>query len=243
MNIFSQFGLALVCGLVIAINQGQAWEPLLCDYGIGTALHPIQKPANAPEVGSGADHVYIFAINGLDPLCIGNFNGLCACLKEHGYANTFFAQLYTGTETADRIRAIRAFDSRARIVLMGYSLGCNRVRSVAHRLAENGIQVDLLIYMFGDTLFDSPRNSPDNVCRILNLGCHGMLLTGGDLFMNGPTLPGARNCRINALHLCGPSRLETVSLILEELSTLSSAPARPTAPLPQNNGAVGVAQK
>ena len=148
----------------------------------------LQKPCAAQ------DHVYIFAINGLDPLCIGNFNGLCACLKEHGYVNTFFAQLYTGTETADRIRAD---SSRLRsqgpcIVLMGYSMGCNRVRSVAHRLAENGIQVELLIYLFGNTLFDSPRNSPDNVCRILNLGCHGVALSHGrrPFFMNGPTLPG-----------------------------------------------------
>ena len=243
MNIFSQFGLALAWGLAMAINQGQAWEPLLCHYGVGTAVHPIQKPANAPEAGCGADHVYIFAINGLDPLCVGNFNGLCGLsqatrLCEHRLCPALHGNGNGRSDSGDSSLRSRG-PHRADRLQPGMQSGSQRRPSLGRGRHPGGI-VDLHVWghAFRLAAEHSRQCLPHPKPRVPRHASDGRRP-----FYERPHSSGARNCRINALHLGGPSKLETVSLILEELSTLSSAPACPTAPLPQNNGAVGVAPK
>ena len=46
------------------------------------------------------NHVYIFLINGLDPLYLANLNGLCAYLKALGFAQAEVGQFTEAVATA-----------------------------------------------------------------------------------------------------------------------------------------------
>ena len=216
---------ALVAGLVLAAApNARAIEPLVTNYGIGTFLHPVQDPGQVPGCECVKDHVYVFAVNGLNPLCLGNFNGFCTYLKQHGYCHTYFGQMYTCFGWSDRIRSVRRCDPEAKIVLIGFSLGANCVQAIANDLAKDCTRVDLLIYLVGDTICNTPKSHPANVCRVLNVRAKGLVLTGGDLFLNGADIDGARNCKLECRHILVPSRKETLCLVMEELALLTCGP-------------------
>jgi pimeloyl-ACP methyl ester carboxylesterase len=210
-------------------------EPLVTDFGLGHLIHPLQKPDHVGyPVGCpdpcAKEHVYIFAVNGLNPLCLGNFNGMCGYLREQGFEHTYFAQPYTAFWFPDEIREVRARDPAAKVVLIGFSWGANSVRALAHRLAADGIRVDLLIYLVGDTIWNTPYSRPPNVCRIVNVRGRGLVLLGG--LCDGADLDGARNEQIDCRHILAPSRRETLDLVMEELLALACTPAAPCLPGP-----------
>lgn len=234
-------GLALAT-LACAPFRGQAYEPLVSKYGVGTIVHPIQEPETVPslpqELQTAKNKVHVFAVNGLNPLCLGNFNGLCDYIKRQGYTNTYFGQMYTCLNFSDRIRKVRQADPDAKIVLIGFSLGANIVRTIANDLEKDGTSVDLLVYMVGDYVRDTPESRPSNVRRIVNIRAQGIVLTGGDLLFNGAEIQGARNHRLNVRHILVPSRRETLELLNEELAGVlvtampNAAPARLELPAP-----------
>jgi pimeloyl-ACP methyl ester carboxylesterase len=211
-------------------------QPLVTDVGLGTVLHPIQKPRAIPCPRCGQvqpcacckDHVYIFGVNGVNFLCSGNFNGLLGYLRGQGFTNTHFAQLYGASWIADEIRAIRGRDPQARVVLIGFSWGAHAVRRLATDLNRDGTPVDLLVYLVGDLIRDTPESKPCNVRRIVNVRGHGLILLGGDLFFNGEDMDGCRNCTLKCRHILAPSRRETVELLLEELLALACVPVGPS---------------
>jgi hypothetical protein len=177
------------------------------------------------------EHVYVFAVNGLNPMCSGNFSGLCCYLRKQGFENTYFGQLYSSHGFNDRIREIRAQDPQARIALIGFSYGANYVRHMVNFLAKDGTQVDLLIYLGGDTVLNTPYSYPCNVVRVLNVRARGLVLLGGDLFWNGADIDGARNCFVDCRHILIPSRRETLEVLMEELLTLACFPCVHPAPV------------
>jgi hypothetical protein len=223
--------LAAVIGLVAAASS-RALEPLATNFGLGTILHPIQEPDAIPyakqweKLPSHKDHVYIFAVNGLNPMCLGNFNGMCEYLRKQGFPNTYFGQLYTSTGFAAKIRDTRYADPDARIVLIGFSAGANYVKSIANTLAKDGVWIDLLVYLVGDTVWNTPASRPENVGRIINIRGKGLILTGGDLLgLNGADIDGARNYRVECRHILAPSRSETLTLLMGELLPLAYRPS------------------
>lgn len=234
--------LLMLVGFLACASCAKALEPLVTHGGLGDFLHPIQKPEhlNYPCWCAGRqcccckDHVYIFGVNGLNPLCTGNFNGLCSYLREEGYENTYFGQLYTSHFYCSKIRKIIADDPSAKVVLIGFSLGTNYVRCMANMLAKDGVKIDLLVYLGGDTIFDTPSSCPENVCRVLNITSHGLCLMGGDLLFKGADLPCARNVRLDTRHILIPSRRETLELIMEELLAISCFPC--DVPVANGNG-------
>jgi hypothetical protein len=201
--------------------------------GLGTLVHPLQKPEAIPWPGDvpccHKEHVYIFAVNGVDPMRAGNVNGLCNYLIEEGFANTCYSPMTTWARFAPTIRQIRQDDPNARIVVIGFSYGCNCARSLVNKLAEDGTRVDLLVYLAGDMIDNSKRSFPDNVCRVLNIRARGFLLSGGDLIVNGADIDGARNCRLDVRHMLLPSRKETLELLMNELLAVACGPAQPAA--------------
>jgi Uncharacterized alpha/beta hydrolase domain (DUF2235) len=215
---------AILALLLNAPPDSRAYEPLVTKGGLGTIMHPIQEPENVPPCDAKAEackqHVHIFAINGLNPMCSGNFNGLCGYFKKQGYEHTYFGQLYTCQDFPARIKETRAADPEARIVLIGFSMGAYTVRSMANELAQDGTPIDLLVYMVGDHLTNKPESRPANVRRILNIRAQGLVLMGGDLFFNGADLDGARNVKIDVRHILVPSRKETLIAMNEELHEL-----------------------
>jgi hypothetical protein len=229
----------LGCESPLSHARGQHFAP----YAVGSLVHPLQKPDGSswPQHCSGTatscdrEHVYIFVINGLDPLCLGNLNGLCDYLVEEGFCNTYFSQLHTCAAFAQGIRQVRQEDPRARIVVIGYSCGCNCARHLVNTLCKDSTNVDLLVYLGGDMIDNSKRSFPENVCRVVNIRARGLILSGGDLFLNCADIDGARNCKVDARHILAPSRKETVELLMEELLALACGP--PAAqPRPETQG-------
>lgn len=212
-------------------RSASAVEPLFAKYGTGTLLHPIEAPEKIPlpacysqgHCRCRKDKVHIFTVNGLNPMCLGNFNGLCEYFKKQGFEDTRFAQLYTYFTYADDIRALRRAEPDARIALVGFSLGANSVRDVANDLNKDGTPVDLLVYMVGDTIGNKPSSRPGNVRRIVNIRAKGAIATGGFL-VNGAEIDNARNVRIDCRHILTPSRRQTVEIMMEELLMLAHFP-------------------
>ena len=211
----------IVSLMLLAAHSARAVEPLVTNYGLGNILHPLQEPACVPECACPKDHIYVFAINGVNPLCQGNFNGFCNYLKKLGYCHTYFGQMYTCFGWADRIREVRRCDPEAKIVVVGFSAGASLAKMLVNNLARDCTRVDLLIYLVGDMLSNAPSTFPPNVCRVLNIRAKGLILSGGDLFMNGADIDGARNCRIECRHILAPSRCETLTLVAEEMAALA----------------------
>ncbi len=213
----------LVVWLLAAGMGCRAGEPKPRDAGRPAIVSPLEEPtssAPSPRPDTLKEHVYIFAVNGVDPWYAGNFNGLCDQLRGQGYRNTQLARLCGCHGIVGEIRKIHRSDPHARIVLIGYSAGCYSVRAMANTLQGDGIRVDLLVYLAGDFLKNKPRSQPKNVGRVLNIRVHGMPIVGGDLFFNRDDLGGARNVRLPCGHFDAPRQAETLALILEELTAM-----------------------
>ncbi len=229
MSYFRQSRSFLLIGVIlIGSTQCRAEDPV-STFGLGTLVHPIQEPSTAPVQPSGADnkgHVYIFAVNGTDPLCFGNFNGLCAYLQKCGFQKTYFGRLSNSHGFAKAIRQIRQMDPHARIVLIGFSSGCHYVKGIANTLAQDGTRVDLLVNIAGVFITNTPASFPENVGRVLNIRAKGFIDMCGDLFCTGE-IDGAWNCQVDCGHFVSPSRRETLELVMAELHSLSGAPAPP----------------
>jgi hypothetical protein len=231
----------VILGAVPACAAPGHAEPFVSNVGLGTVLHPVKKPRTITyprwcldqPVACCKDHVYIFGVNGLNFLCSGNFNGLLCYFRSEGFTNTHFTQLYHTPWVAEQIRTIRRNDPQARMVLIGFSWGANLVRWIANDLDRDGTPVDLLVYLVGDLVRDTPRSKPCNVRRIVNIRGHGLIVLGGNLFFNGEDLDGARNVNLKCRHILAPSRQETVELLMEELLALACVPTGPALPAAQ----------
>lgn len=223
-------GVYLACTACTSVLRA---EPLVTKVGVGTLLHPIQEPETVPlpscyQQGPCVcrkEHVYVFGINGLNPLCLGNFNGMMGYFRKQGFENSYFGQLYTSYWFADKIREIRRTDPEARIALIGFSLGANYVQAIANNLAKDGVKIDLVVYLVGDFVGNSAASHPENVARVVNVRAKGLVLVGGDLVFPGGDIDNAANHRINCRHILAPSRRETLELLTKELLMLACFPA------------------
>ncbi len=108
-------------------------------------------------------HVHIFLVHGMDPLDLANLYGLTEYIQQLGYLQTHYGQLYHLWEFKKEMRRIREDDPQARFVLIGFSFGANVARDLANAVKDEGVLIDLLIYMGGNTLENTPQAQPDHV--------------------------------------------------------------------------------
>ena len=207
-------------------------EPQPSVWGLGALIHPLQlDDLKLREQARGIpqdkkDHVHFFLINGLDPFYSANLNGLAAYCRSIGFTNTACYQMPSAWRVRREIETIRRYDSQAHIVLLGYSFGANLARSIANEMRADGTFIDCLIYVGGDTIFNTAQSRPQNVGLILNITCHGAVFVGQDLFLNGDDIDGAVNCRLDIHHFGIVGQRDTINLIGHELiSQASSATA------------------
>jgi hypothetical protein len=228
------------------MRQGR-WRGLACWLlllGLGGAsgcmscLHPIGQPG--PECVEpcksmpkcARDHVYVFLIHGMDPLDYANLTGLRDYLHELGFNKTYYGQLYHTAYFDREIHHIAQEDRDAHFVLIGFSFGANMVCSLAQSMNRDGIPVDLLVYMGGNTLKNCPEDQPENACRILNILACGAI-------WNGDTLERAENIKVpDRWHFGSPSHPKTLEALAHELVVVAAhvpvvlppAPALPPEP-------------
>ncbi|MCS6975860.1 MAG: hypothetical protein NZM31_02465 [Gemmatales bacterium] len=190
--------------------------------GCLSGFHPIRPPqdwAVAPPPTpprAAQDHVYVFFVHGLDPLDYANLSGLRKFVHDLGYTRTYYGQVYHGPHFEKEILEIRSVDEQARFVLVGFSAGANVVRNMANNLADEGVFIDLMVYLGGNTLEDEDRNRPANVGKVLHVLCSGYIWKGYDI-------AGVENIRYpDKWHFDSPSHPETLRRLAEELLEVSS---------------------
>jgi hypothetical protein len=191
-------------------------------------LHPIEAPppqviercAVAPP--RTREHVYVYLVNGFDPLYVGNLKGLRDYVKQLGFTHAYCGEMTQMPLLRSEIRKVYRVDPAARFVLAGYSAGANAVRDLAHDLKSDGISVDLLVYIGGDTIRNVPASKPDNVRTLLNINGHGLVLLGYDVCFKGSDIDGAVNHRLDARHMLLPSRPQTAELLAQHLAEVTA---------------------
>jgi hypothetical protein len=215
--------LRFCCSLGFLLTAGRQ---ATAQVGLGF-IHPLQecdaKVVNACEAAppDGKEHVYTFIVNGLDPLQLGNLNGMADHLRRLGFPQTHFEPLTGYRATRRHVREIRQSDPDAKIVLVGYSVGALVVRRLANDLEREGIAVDGLVYLGGDFIGNSQGSRPGNVARVVNIRGHGAFFSGYDLFFKGADIDDAVNLRLDSRHFLLPSRGQTMATLATELARLA----------------------
>jgi hypothetical protein len=166
-------------------------------------------------------HVYTFIVNGCDPFQLGNLKGVADYMRGLGFSQTHFDTYWNYRDVGRQIRAIRQSDPDAKIVLMGYSWASLMVRRLANDLDKEGIALDVLVYLGGDYISNSPRSRPTNVGLVVNIRGHGLMLSGYDLFFNGADIDKAVNMRLDAGHFALPSQAQTIETLASTLTNLA----------------------
>jgi hypothetical protein len=164
---------------------------------------------------SSRNHVHVFLIHGMDPLDLANLAGLTQYIQQLGYIKTHYGQLYHLWEFKSEMRRIHQADPEARFVLIGFSFGANMVRELANAVKDDGIVIDLLIYLGGNTLENTPPNQPEHALHIVNILAAGCI-------WNGATMDRADNIHYtNVWHFGSPTHPQTLELLSRELAAVA----------------------
>jgi hypothetical protein len=195
---------------------------LLSGSGCLSFVHPVDPPLH-DLVGSCQelpqccrDHVYVFLIHGMDPLDLANLAGLNKYFRQLGFHQTYYGQLYHTGYFKKEIRRVHQEDPEARFVLVGFSFGANCVRSVAQAVKTDGVHIDLLVYLGGNTLDNIPEDKPENAVQIVNILASGCI-------WNGAWMDEAINIHeTDVWHFGSPTHPRTLEVLTEELFAVAS---------------------
>ncbi len=174
----------------------------------------LAQSACLPAAARG--HVHVFFVHGMDPCDWANLEGVRDYVQALGYLKTHYGQLYHVWQFKDELLAVHRTDPEARFVLVGFSFGANMVREIAHAANDEHINIDLLIYLGGNTLENRPYDKPENALHIVNI-----LATG--CIWNGAELDGADNLNYaDVWHFGSPAHPKTLAVLSEELAKVAS---------------------
>lgn len=162
------------------------------------------------------DHVHVFIIHGTDPFDWANLNGMIAYLRELGFRKTYLGQIYHRNEIIREVRKVQCADPEARFVLIGFSFGANMVRDVARAVKPDGAHIDLLVYLGGNTLEDTPRDRPENAGKVVNILAQGFI-------WNGTTFSEGENIQLtDVFHFGSPMHAYTRDMLAHELTIIAA---------------------
>jgi hypothetical protein len=204
----SVFALAALC---LTMGQG------CLSFVHSLDLPPKEQLAQAETIPAPSrNHVHVFLIHGMDPLDLANLNGLTEYIQQLGYIKTHYGQLYHLWEFKKEMRRVHEQDPQARFVLIGFSFGANMVRELANAVKDEPILIDLLIYLGGNTLENTPETQPDHVVHIVNILAAGCI-------WNGTTMDRADNLHFtNVWHFGSPTHPRTRELLARELGVVAA---------------------
>jgi len=221
--------------------------------GCMSFLHPIDPVApeqytafkSVPSPSRG--HVYIFMVHGLDPLDYANLAGVRDYLHALGFHKIYLGQLYHTLYFDGEILRLHKEDPQAHFVLIGFSFGANMVRYLANSAKNEGIPIDLLFYLGGNTLHNEPADQPDNALKVVNILASGCI-------WNGVTMDRAENISVpDVYHFGSPSHPGTLEVLRRELAVVAERVSKlplpslapplltplPEPPLPPQTGSHG----
>jgi hypothetical protein len=196
---------------------------LVAAPGCMRCLHPIPadlwpKGEHCPSLPQPCrDHVYVFFIHGVDPLDYANLGGVRDYVNALGFPKTYLGQMYHTASVVKEVRRVHAEDPLARFVLVGFSFGANCARNVAHAVAEDGVTIDLLLYLGGNTLEDCPHDRPANAAKLVNILACGCVWNGTQ-FEDGVNISYD-----DVYHFGSPTHSQTLALLAEELTLIATS--------------------
>jgi hypothetical protein len=206
----------ILAALICAFSTERAWS------FVGRILHPFGAPdATSAELCQSLakaqrEHVHVLLVNGLDPGNVCNFRGIEGYVRDLGFDNVRYYQMWQVAEVKDRIRSLRANDRQSRIMLVGYSAGTQLVCNIAHALHREGLAIDVLVYLGGDTMWNAAVFQPPNCHKIVNIRALGLIFMGG--VVNGQEMDGARNHHLGLVRHAGiPNNQQTLRVLADEL--------------------------
>jgi hypothetical protein len=209
-----------------------------CTTAIVNPIEPLRaqqvaEPKDVPQ--ACRDHVYVFFIHGMDPLDVANLGAVNDYIRSLGFHRTYYGQLYHYWYFTDEVRRIHKEDPKARFALVGFSFGANMVRDIANKVKDDGVPIDLLFYLGGNTLENKPSDRPEHVAHIVNILATGWIWHGAEL-------DGALNVNYDDVwHFGSPAHPRTVRMLTKELSEIARRvpiealvpdPPPPTGPIP-----------
>lgn len=121
--------------------------------GCLSVLNPVPDPlAEARQACdslpiTSRHQVYVVLVNGADPLCCGNLQGVREYLGTLGFVKSYHAQLYHEACLIKELRDVQAEHPDARFAVVGFEYGALPARNLARRAAEEGLPIDLLVYL------------------------------------------------------------------------------------------------
>ena len=190
--------------------------------GCASCLHPVApigcdtaaRCAAIPQVCR--NHVYVFLIDGEDPLDVANLAGVRDALISMGYIKTYRGQYHHVGYFKDEILRIHGADETARFVVMGFGLGANAARDVAETVRPDGVPIDLLVYCGGVALPNALSSRPVNALRIVHI-----VGQGADAV--AVALDGADNVQLpDTDHFGSPTHSYTLDLLGRDLTEAAS---------------------
>jgi hypothetical protein len=205
--------------------RGLAWllaGTLSAAAGCASCLHPVApigcdtaaRCAAIPQICR--NHVYVFLIDGEDPLDLANLAGVRDAIISMGYIKTYRGQYHHAGYFEDEIRRIHGADDTARFVVMGFGLGANAARDVAEAVRPDGAPIDLLVYCGGVALPNALSSRPVNAQRIVHI-----VGQGADAV--AVALDGAENVQLpDTDHFGSPTHSYTLDLLGRELTEAAS---------------------
>jgi hypothetical protein len=176
---------------------------------------PEQRQACAGVPDCARNRVHVFLIHGLDPLDLANLEGVRDYVVSLGFLKTYYGQCFHQRRFRELVRKIHRDDPEARLVLIGFSYGACMVRDLAQAVAEDGITLDLVVYLSGSFLKDSPGTSPPNAQHVLNIRATGGYFTFTDL-ENAENIPYP-----HVFHFGSPSEPQTLERLAQELGEVA----------------------
>ncbi len=156
------------------------------------------------------NHVYVFFVNGLDPLGYANFAGLRDYVQSLGFIKTYYGQFYHEATFAREIRRLHGEDPLAHFVVVGLNLGVNAARDLVDAVRSDGVVVDLLVNVGADL----PGAKSENAGRVVNLRSTDE--KGNGLFpdYSGSAIPSDHDL---------PAERFTLAALAHELATVAAA--------------------
>lgn len=214
------------------LGTGLLAGALLGQAGCLSCCHPIDQPA--PEQVTAChtvpaccrSHVYVFLVDGLDPVRFCNFAGVHDYLIQLGFIKTYHGELYHCFWFNSEIHQIHKEDPDARFVIVGHGAGAKMARSMAQDLQAESIPVHLLVYVDG-SMMNGHEPRPGNVERVINAHVSGYVWSSkpvadaDNVYLDGASTFSAATDR------------QTLDLLSHELMQLAmTVPMRVTEPAP-----------
>jgi hypothetical protein len=186
------------------------------------------RAADVPEPGPASpcasrEHVFVYLLNGLDPLGLGDLRGVAEAIRGWGFPHTHYGQFFHYRRFQADIECVHATDPGARFVIIGFSAGAIAGQRLTWELLRHGVPVHLQVYLDGKWVRRSwPEDEVGPPPPTVNVIAPGYAWSAA-------SLPWAQNlCLTEGWHFGAPTNAQTLDLLACRLNAIAAAP--PTVP-------------